>query len=148
MSRNLSRIKALFELYQYDLMNKEVNLESFDNLLEEAKLADNENDINYNDNFVKKIFNGVIDNINTIDRIIAINLENYPIDRLSYIDRNLIRIGTYEMTYTDTPHTIIINEIVNISKEYSQIDDYETSKFNNALLDKISKFILAKKENK
>lgn len=145
MSRNLSRIKALFELYQYDLMDKEINLDSFDNLLEEAKLDDSENDINYNDNFVKKLFNGVIENMNTIDRIIAINLENYPIDRLSYMDRNLVRIGTFEMAYTDTPHPIIINEIVNISKEYTQIDDYETSKFNNALLDKISKFILAKK---
>ena len=80
-----------------------------------------------------------LDNLPKIDRMIAICLEKYPIERLSYVDRNLIRIGTYELMFTDTPVAIIINEIVNLSKEYTQIDNFESSKFNNALLDNISK---------
>ena len=71
----------------------------------------------------------------------AINLENYPLDRLSYVDRTLIRIGVYEMMFTKTPHKVIINEIVNLSKEYSQTDDFLSSKFNNSVLDKISKML-------
>ena len=41
--------------------------------------------------------------------------------------------------FTDTPKAIIINEIVNLSKEYSQTDNFESSKFNNSVLDSISK---------
>ena len=37
-------------------------------------------------------------------------LEKYPLDRLSYVDRNLIRIGTYELMFTETPKAIIIND--------------------------------------
>ena len=89
----------------------------------------------------------LVDNISTIDKIIAINLDNYPLDRLSYVDRNILRIGTYELLYTNTPTAIIINEIIELSKEYSEIKDFMTSKFNNSVMDKIAKFIEERKLN-
>ena len=45
------------------------------------------------------------------------------------------------MKYTDTPKNVIINEIVNLSHEYSEVKGFESSKFNNALLEKISQRI-------
>ena len=104
MRRNISRVKVLSELYQYDLLNQQVNVDSFDELLKEVDEAD-------------------------IDKMVQ-----------EAITEN-------EMLYTKTPHNIVINEIVNLSKEYSQTDDHKTSKFNNAVLDNISKTIKAK-ENK
>lgn len=143
MRRNVSRVKVLSELYQYDLLKTEVNEDRFDELLNEVS----DEKIEYDVDFAKTLYQGVIKNLGYIDRMIALNLEKYPLDRLSYIDRNLLRIGTYEMMYTKTAHNIIINEIVNLSKEYSQTEGFLTSKFNNAVLDNISKAI-NKKENK
>ena len=145
MKRTISRIKALNMLYQYDLCKDEVNLDSFDNVLEEY--TEDKKEISYDDKFAHELFDGVINNMNTIDRVIAINLDNYPLDRLSYLDRNMIRIGTYELLYTDTPKAIIINEVVELSKLYTEIDDYKTSKFNNSVMDKIAKFIEERKTN-
>ena len=58
---------------------------------------------------------------------------------MNIVDKNLIRIGVYELKYIKTPEPIIINEIVEISKEYSEVDNYESAKFNNSLLDSIAK---------
>ena len=135
MRRNISRVKVLFELYQYDLLNQQVNEDCFDQLLKEV----DDNEIEYDEVFASSLFKGITENINLVDRLIALHLEKYPLDRLSYVDRNLLRIGTYEMKFTNTPHNIIINEIVNLSKEYSQTEGFLTSKFNNAVLDNISK---------
>lgn len=143
MRRNISRVKVLSELYQYDLLNQQLNVDNFDELLKEV----DDTDIEYDYIFAASLYRGVIDNIARIDRLIALCLEKYPLDRLSYVDRSLLRIGTYEMLYTKTPHNIIINEIVNLSKEYSQTEEHKTSKFNNAVLDAISKTIKMK-ENK
>ena len=140
MKRNLSRIKALFQLYQYDLLKTDDNIEVFNDefpkLLEEV---DSENDLEYDNEFSTELYEGVIKNLSDIDRTIAISLTNYPLDRLSYIDRNLIRIGVYEIVYLKEPKNIIINEIVNLSKDYSQTEDFLSSKFNNKLLDNICK---------
>ena len=74
-----------------------------------------------------------------IDNVIIHHLDNYTIDRLNYTDRAIIRYAVYEMMYTDTPHNIIINEAIEITKEYSNLDDGLQSKFSNSLLDKINK---------
>ncbi len=137
MRRTISRVKVLSELYQYDLLNQQINIDNFDELLKEV----DDEQIEYDETFAETLFNGVISNLGAIDRMIALCLENYPLDRLSYVDRSLLRIGTYEMMYTKTPHQIIINEIINLSKEYSQDDTKKTAKFNNAVLDSISKRI-------
>ena len=137
MRRNISRVKVLSELYQYDLLNHQINEDCFKDLLKEV----DGNEIDYDELFATSLFKGIIENLSYVDRTIALHLEKYPLDRLSYIDRSLLRMGTYEMLFTKTPHNIIINEIVNLSKEYSQTEDYKTSKFNNAVLDNISKAI-------
>ena len=159
MKRTLSRIKAMIRLYQFDLLKSNDNLDTFDELLgeyQQDQSIDDENsnvkldkiDVNnigddeeiiYDKKFSDIIYLGVLQNQPKIDRQIAINLDNYPLDRLSYVDRALLRIGTYELMFTDTPTPIIINEIVNLSKQYSEIDKIKSSKFNNAVLDKISK---------
>lgn len=142
MKRNISRIKALFNLYENELVKNTTTDERFAELLLEASEEANgesKEEFEYDLKFSDDLYNGVLDNLAKIDRMIAICLEKYPIERLSYIDRNLIRIGTYELMFTDTPKAIVINEIVNLSKIYSQVDNFESSKFNNSVLDAISK---------
>jgi len=146
MKRNISRVKAMIKLYQNDLLKTNDNLDTFDTLLEEVEKIDSseileENELVYDKMFSDKLYLGVLENQNKIDHMIARYLDNYPLDRVSYVDRALLRIGTYEIMFTDTPTPIIINEIVNLSKEYSEVDKFYTSKFNNGVLDKIAKGI-------
>ena len=137
MKRNISRLKALVNLYQFDLVGNKQSDEHFDELLME--IEEEAKEIDYDHKFADELYNGVLNNLQKIDRAIAICLEKYPLERLSYIDRNLVRIGTYEMMFTSTPKAIIINEIVNLTKEYSQTESFASGKFNNALLDNIGK---------
>jgi len=127
--RNTARIIAMMVLYNLDI-NKELDLSIPDVMIEK---------VNYDYNFMKEIVDGVVNNIDEIDYLISKNLKGYTLSRLSYVDRNLLRVGTYELLKTDTPINIIINEIVEISKEYSEIKGFISSKFNNAVLDKIAK---------
>lgn len=136
MKRSNSRIKALIVLYSEDLMKNPLDEANLDKLFKE----ENEN-FSYDVKYFEKIVNGVRENLYAIDKLISICLKNYTLDRLSYVDRNLIRIGTYEMKYTDTPKNVIINEIVDLSHVYSEVDGFETAKFNNSLLERISKRI-------
>lgn len=136
MKRINSRIKALIVLYDEDLMKNPADEENLDKLFKEE-----DENFSYDINYYNLLVKGVKENLYAIDKLISICLKNYTLDRLSYIDRNLIRIGTFEMKYTDTPKNVIINEIVNLSHEYSEVEGFETAKFNNALLERISKRI-------
>ena len=130
MKRTATRILAMLTLYNYEITNS-IDIKSIKEMIDEEIEIDND--------FLYELINGVIDNKKEIDHIISINLKNYTIDRLNIVDRNLIRIGVYEFMHSNTPTSIIINELIELSKEYSEIDDYESSKFNNSLLDKIAK---------
>lgn len=113
------RLEVVNCLYQFDLLNKEID-KSFLN--------------------INSICEEIINNLNVIDSIIENSLENYTLNRLSYVDRAIIRLATYEMKFTDRAHPIIINEAIELTKELSDIDDKQF-KFNNKLLDNIKKRI-------
>lgn len=132
MKRNISRIKAMMILY-----TKEVNLD-YESL---NALEDLDNDLQLDEEFVSELVSGVKKYKKEIDFIISKNLENYTISRLNYVDQAIIRIAVYEMKYTQTPHSIIINEALEISHEYSETELDNSAKFNNSILDKISKKI-------
>lgn len=132
MKRTISRIIAMEIIYNYNI-NKQLDY------IGVMDIINSENIEEYDENYLNRIVTGVVDKQQELDFNISLNLKNYTLDRLSIVDRSLLEIGTYELLYTDTPKEIIINEIVEISKIYSEIDDYKTSKFNNAVLDAIAK---------
>ena len=67
-----------------------------------------------------------------IDEIISNNLKGWKLERLSKMDRQILRISTYEILFTDIPYKVSINEAVELSKKYSEKDD--SSKFINGVL--------------
>lgn len=137
MSRRNSRIKALFVLYNYDLCGERPDEEHLDFLFQEAG-AD------YDREFYRELVEGVLAHYQEINRTINRNLKNWTLSRMSVVDRNLVRIGTYELLYTDTPKPIIINEILDLTHEYSETDSLTESKFNNSLLEQIARSINGK----
>ncbi|XMB87255.1 transcription antitermination factor NusB [Mycoplasmatota bacterium WC44] len=87
--------------------------------------------------YVRDVTEGVIYHLDAIDEIITSNLSNWTLKRLNYVDRAIIRSSVYEMMFTDLNPIVIINEAVELSKKYSQTDDFNSKAFNNKLLDKI-----------
>jgi transcription antitermination protein NusB len=85
------------------------------------------------------IANTVTPYLPTLDRIISANLVDWTIDRLNYVDLAIIRYAVYEMKYTQTPAEIVIDEAIELTKRYTNLDDNKAKAFNNKLLDNIRK---------
>ncbi len=138
MKRHNGRIVAVLALYNMDVcqLNKEETLKSLDNILEMEK--NEEYPVDIDDKYARHLILGIIENLEIIDKVIENNLTNYTLDRLSYVDRSIIRVATYEMKFDGLASGIVINEALEITKDYSSIDDKQV-KFNNRVLEQISK---------
>ena len=89
--------------------------------------------------YIIQSIEGVVTDLEEIDDIISRNLYHYTIDRMSFVDRQIVRFATYEMTLRDPElvPAIIINEAIEFSKKYSDLDNGKASAFVNSLLDNI-----------
>jgi len=81
----------------------------------------------------------VEDNLSKIDSLIGRSLVNYSISRLNLVDKAIIRLATAELLAGSLDKRIIINEALEITKEFSDQGDHKAVSFNNRLLDTISK---------
>jgi transcription antitermination factor NusB len=77
---------------------------------------------------------GTIANVDTIDSRIKTRAEHWRIERMAIVDRNVLRLAVYEFLYADTPHTVVINEALEIARRFST---YEATQFINGILDAI-----------
>lgn len=84
--------------------------------------------------FVNNIVNGVIEKCEELDKKANEYLTDWTIDRLDNLGATILRMGIYEILYTDTPNIVVINEAVELAKKYS---DENVKKMINAVLDKI-----------
>ena len=125
ITRRKSREKAVILLYQRDLLDK-----SIDDLVKNDRLVGKEFD-----DFSLSLIYGVGKNIDEIDSIIKETVENWSLDRIAVIDRNILRIAIYEMLYEDDiPLKVSVDEAIEIAKSLGQKDD--TPKFVNGVLGK------------
>jgi len=87
--------------------------------------------------FTGQLVRGVTENIKDIDAKITKYATNWQIDRMAVVDRNILRMATFEILYLeDIPPKVSINEAVDIAKKYG---DKDSGKFVNGILDKINK---------
>ncbi|HKL47781.1 MAG TPA: transcription antitermination factor NusB [Candidatus Izemoplasmatales bacterium] len=75
--------------------------------------------------------------LEVIDDIIKANLVNWSIGRLNYVDLAIIRYAVYELQYLDLPKEIVMNEALELTKKFTNLDDDQARKFNNRLLQNI-----------
>jgi transcription antitermination protein NusB len=85
------------------------------------------------------IYMDLIDRLKEIDQIIESNLVDYSLYRLAFVDRAIIRSAVFELISTDLAKEIIIDEAVELTKIYSNLDDEKQHKFTNRVLDNIAK---------
>ena len=148
MDRHTCRIVIIRVLYQLDI-NKQFNLDE-DTLdsaiayaidpLNEKELPLNLEEYNVSDHdyeYIKETIKEINENQINIDLVINNNLENYTLSRINYVDKAIIRLATFELRNKQVAHNIIIDEALELTKEYSNLDDGLQVKFNNRLLDKI-----------
>ncbi len=78
---------------------------------------------------------GISDNLDTLDEKIARYVKNWTIDRMAVVDRNIMRLATYEMFFCDDiPTKVSINEAIEIAKSFA---DVKSKGFINGILDKV-----------
>ena len=126
--RTRARELTLQFLYQMDLRGLE--------LLDEVKefLAEEESDQSTRD-FALHLIRGTVDNDQEIDDMIAVVAQNWEIQRMAVIDRNILRMATYEILHRDDiPPKVSINEAIELGKRFSTSN---SGAFINGILDKI-----------
>lgn len=127
-TRSELREKAMVILYQWDLFKNSDTFISVDNIID--------NNLEIDNDFVKDLVYGVVTHVNEIDEIANKYMEDWTIDRLDKTGASILRMGIFEIMYTDTPSVVAINEAIILAKKYS---DDSVRKIINAVLDKINR---------
>ena len=87
--------------------------------------------------FAEQIVQGAVMHLEEIDPLIARHADNWDLKRMAVIDRNILRLGAYELLYTeDVPPKVCINEAIELAKRFG---DDDSGKFINGILDAIHK---------
>ncbi len=129
--RSTARDWALKILYQIDVSSRPID-RSIENFWENEETKDEEVF-----EFCKRLVSGVHQHLPAIDEKISQYATNWQLKRMAIIDRNILRLGVYELKFTlDIPPKVTINEAVELAKKYG---DLESSKFVNGILDTIHK---------
>ena len=91
------------------------------------------------EDFMESLVRSIYKEMEEIDKIIQECSDNWILDRMTVIDRNILRMGTCELLFDFlTPPKVVINEAIDIAKKYGNEDSPE---FINGILDKIHKKI-------
>lgn len=126
--RRRAREVALQVLYQDDL-NKQVNPAVGDRFIDARLATDDLRE------FCRSLVAGVRRNRQEIDELLRKIADNWRLERMAAIDRNVIRLGAFEILFTETPDRIIINESIELAKRYGA---KQSSQFVNGILDRVS----------
>ncbi|MDO8424859.1 MAG: transcription antitermination factor NusB [bacterium] len=133
-SRHLSRSIAMQSLYEWDFSGKtadlekivERNIQEFGPGLEEK-------------GFIWELITGVIQHMPELDKIIEKAAPQWPIDQISIVDRNVLRLGLFELLYEDktaVPPKVAINEAIELAKSFG---GESSGKFINGVLGTVFK---------
>ena len=90
--------------------------------------------------FADTLIRGVLEHLDAIDESIKKHAKNWDLHRMAIVDRNVLRLGVYEMMFRDDiPPVVSINEAVDVAKKFSTAD---SGKFVNGILDKVKDELL------
>lgn len=138
-NRHLLRTVALQALYEWDFNGQ--HTKKIDEYIKHnmAEFAPDEKDPSY----VEKTVNGVIENLAEIDKLIEKTAPEWPIAQITIVDRNILRLGIFEMRYVEeVPPKVAINEAIEIAKTFG---GRSSGKFVNGVLGTIYKQIVRDK---
>ncbi len=117
-SRHLSRSVIMQSLYEWDFHGKKINSieviikRNIENFAPGIKETD----------FIHKTIEGILKNIKKIDKIIEKAAPEWPVSQIAILDRNILRIGLYELLFgnkEEVPPKVAINEAIELAKSFS-----------------------------
>lgn len=126
-NRHLSRTVAMQTLFEWDFNGQtdEIGKILENNLVQLAPGMDDTQ-------FTRSLVDGVIEHLANIDAIIAKTAPEWPVDQITPVDRNVLRLGIYELQFLrDVPPKVIINEAVELGKTFG---GESSGKFVNGVL--------------
>jgi transcription antitermination protein NusB len=130
MIRRLARETALQFLFQYEFNSGDLK-QSFERFWTYRKINEHTRE------FAERLITGVISNKEDLDAKLTGYSQNWTLNRLGIVDRNIIRLALYEMIYcSDIPVIVSINEAIDIAKKFST---EESGRFVNGVLDRAKK---------
>ncbi|EAC1785637.1 TPA: transcription antitermination factor NusB [Campylobacter coli] len=127
-TRHQVRQSVISLLYALEMNEKNENF--IDEFLNEKKIR------NEQKNFTLSLYEGIIKNLDDIDNNLNPYLNENEIEKLGHIERAILRLGAYELLFTDTPNAIVINEAIELAKELANDN---SPKFINGVLDTLVK---------
>jgi len=135
-SRHLSRSIAMQCLYEWDFSGKKADLDKIieKNIKEFGPGLEDQS-------FVWQLVTGVVQYFGEIDKIIEKAAPEWPIDQIPIVDRNVLRVGLYELLYGDktaVPPKVAINEAIELAKSFG---GKSSGKFINGVLGTVYKEI-------
>jgi transcription antitermination factor NusB len=129
--RTKAREYVLQMLYQVDITGWDWQ-EVLENFCANSDYADLTGELK---EFSSQLLGGVLQNLPQIDNKISQYAANWQLERMAFVDRNIMRLGCFELLFRlDIPPKVAINEAVELAKKYSGL---ESGKFVNAILDQI-----------
>ena len=130
-NRHLGRIVALQSLYEYEFRHTPDAPVDIDVVI--ARNMDRYKDDIGDAAFVGELARGVIDSVEKLDEVLQPLAPDWPLAQVARIDRNILRIGLYELLYKqeDVPARVAINEAVELAKSFGSDN---SSKFINGVL--------------
>ena len=128
MSRKDARVQAFQTLFQLEIKETDLTIQE---AIEFIK--DDHSDLDFD--FIYWLVNGVKDHQIVLDETIKPHLKDWSIDRLLKSDRIILRMATFEILHSDTPKKVVVNEAVELTKQFSDDDHY---KFVNGVLSNIN----------
>ncbi|MDD5408564.1 MAG: transcription antitermination factor NusB [Candidatus Omnitrophica bacterium] len=129
--RTKAREYVLQMLYQADITRG-----SWQDILDSFWLSNDQENISAElKDFSAELLKGVVEHMQEIDEKISKYAANWKLERMAFVDRNIMRLGCFELIFReDIPPKVTINEAVELAKKYS---GSESGKFVNAILDQI-----------
>ena len=96
--------------------------------------------------FARRLCLGVVENRKQIDDWIVGIARNWPIERMAHLDRNVLRLGVYELVYgdADAPPKVVINEAIELAKRFSTA---QSGSFVNGILDRVRMLVADARSN-
>lgn len=114
-NRHLARSIAMQTLYEWDFREKPVDLLP---VILEHDLAEFGSGLTEHD-FAKKLVKGVVDNLAEIDVLITKYAPDWPIEQITTVDRNVLRLGIFELKFDqEVPPKVAINEAIELAKSF------------------------------
>jgi N utilization substance protein B len=131
MKRRKAREYALQIIFQIDFKEKKIDSEDLEEFWSDKKESKDVKE------FTEELARGTLSKIDEIDTMIKRVAENWILERMAAVDRNILRFAAYELLYRkDIPSAVTINEAIEIAKKFSST---EAAPFINGILDRLAK---------